>query len=747
MKWTDFHINITIENLLHMMGCPPGSGAFDEMAQDWEEMRDEVSRELVPAAAAAFSRLPAEASNGDIPEGTPVLYVILTAGGGISRLSGDYFASGNYVKGMLADTAGDDALFQMDRQLEEKVAALCREKGYGILKRIEAPVGIGMEAQKAALDAILGEEELPVRINESYMYDPVKTLCQIFLLDENSREYHTGHNCMECGNISCKIRRVERFPVHVTMQEERREIICREGQSLGEALREYGIYPGLVCGGRGSCGKCGILLLKGSLPITEADRIFYSPDELKNGYRLSCMAYPEEEIHIAVTGDSNLSLEAGRQNHYETVTEYRRVSCNDTGHQDSCGEFTGEDSLGIAIDIGSTTIVMQLVSLKDRRVIDTCTSVNSQRSFGADVISRIQASNAGKGQELQNCILKDLAEGIRKLVKENGRRIRKIAAAGNTTMIHLLLGESCEQLGVYPFRPVKTCAVHTDTGSLFGGLLTGGGKPENVLPDNIPVYIYPGISAFVGGDIVSGLVHCGLAKREEISLFVDLGTNGEMALGNRDRIIVSSAAAGPAFEGGNISCGTGSIPGAVCDVTLTHESCQLTTIGNQLPPVGICGTGVVALTSELVREGIVDETGLLEDDYFETGFPLDDEGRIILTQKDIRELQLAKSAVRAGVEILLEKRGISWSQVSTLYLAGGFGYQLDIARAVTLGLLPKELEHRVVTVGNSSLAGAVEYLCREDCGKDIAAIAGICEEINLAEDMKFQELFTDYMYF
>lgn len=776
MKWTEFQLHITIDNILRILGSPAKNEIPGEMAEEWEEMKEEAVRELAPVAAAAFGRILAKASSAEAPEGSEALFVILTVGGGLSQLSRDYFASGDYVKGMLADAAADDALFQMDRQLEEKVICLCREKGYGIRKRLEAPSGIGMEIQGVALDAILREEELPVSINESYMYDPVKTLCQVFLLEQNSREYHTGHNCMECGNVSCTMRRVESVPVHVALQEETREIVCREGQSLAEALRAYGISPDLVCRGRGTCGKCGIKLLRGKLPITDADQKCYSPGELKEGYRLSCMAYPKEEIHIAMIAGKNKLMDGSHEQIFEAVTQYSTVlpdrDCVDSlgrssagdgspdrsgvgdgspgqsGTRDRSPDQSGDSSpgqssagdskdLGIAIDIGSTTIVMQLISLGDGRVMDTYTAMNSQRSYGADVISRIQASNGGRGKELQSCILKDLWQGIRKLVGLEWSRIRRIAVAGNTTMIHLLLGESCEKLGEYPFRPVRTEAVYTDTGSLFGGLS---------MPDDIPVFIYPGLSAFVGGDIVAGLVHCGMCWRDDISLFVDLGTNGEMALGNRNHIIVSSAAAGPAFEGGNISCGTGSIPGAVCDVSLAQGSPKITTIGN-LPPVGICGTGVVALASELIREGLVDETGLLEERYFETGFPLDDAGQIIFTQKDIRELQLAKSAVRAGLEILLEKRGITWPQVTTLYLAGGFGYQLDITRAATVGLLPQELKDRVVTVGNSSLAGAVDYLCRGDCGKDIARITSICEEINLAEDIRFQELFAEYMYF
>ena len=264
-----------------------------------------------------------------------------------------------------------------------------------------------------------------------------------------------------------------------------------------------------------------------------------------------------------------------------------------------------------------------------------------------------------------------------------------------------------------------------------------------------PVILLPGISTYVGGDILSGLLSCGFDEKEPTALLVDLGTNGEMAVGNQNRILVTSTAAGPAFEGGNISCGMGSVAGAICNVDLTDGTTKVQTIGNK-PPEGLCGTGVIETVSELVKEGYVDETGHLEEPYFKSGFPLGTNSRgetITFTQKDVREIQLAKSAVRAGIETLLKRFGAGYEDVDAVYLAGGFGFHMSQKKAVSIGLLPKELEKKLVTVGNSSLAGAVRYLTDETAPERCAKILDRASEVELSTDSAFNEFYMDYMYF
>lgn len=234
-----------------------------------------------------------------------------------------------------------------------------------------------------------------------------------------------------------------------------------------------------------------------------------------------------------------------------------------------------------------------------------------------------------------------------------------------------------------------------------------------------------------------------------MQMLIDLGTNGEMALGNEEALLVTSTAAGPAFEGGNITWGTGSIPGTVCHVWQEDGSLQIGTIQDQ-PPVGICGTGVIELVSELVRAEEMDETGRLEEPWFEEGYPVVQNVRgeqIVLTQKDVREIQLAKAAVRAGIETLLSEYGVEASVVDTVYVAGGFGYCLDYEKAAEVGMFPQEFLGKLQAVGNSALQGAVQLLLDKEKIQKAERIASRAREIDLSVHPVFQETYMDAMFF
>lgn len=378
----------------------------------------------------------------------------------------------------------------------------------------------------------------------------------------------------------------------------------------------------------------------------------------------------------------------------------------------------------VCVDIGTTTLAFQLVS--GGIITASHTELNAQRRFGLDVLSRIDAANRGRGREMSQIIRYQLISGVKKIA--GGRKIDRIVIAANTTMVYLLMGYDCRELGAFPFK-----AEHTETIKIGFSELTGSDIAAETT-------IIGGISAFVGGDITSGIYMCDMDKAEGVSLFIDLGTNGETAIGNGEKIVVASAAAGPAFEGGKISCGAGSVDGAVCGVDL--KSGEIRTINNK-PPVGICGTGMIELMSELKDAEIMDETGLLAEKYFENGYKLAE--NVIFTQKDIRELQTAKSAIRAGIEILAAERG-GVDKIETVYLAGGFGYNIDVKKACNIGLLPRELKDKVKAVGNSSLGGAVKYAL-ENGEERIGHIRRISDEITLGNDGRFNEMYLKYMGF
>lgn len=522
---------------------------------------------------------------------------------------------------------------------------------------------------------------------------------------------------------------MEHVTITVIRQGREQKLTVKPGSNLLEALVEHDIYISAACGGKGRCGKCGVQMLEGATEVNADDRRFYNEEELAEGWRLSCLSHPETDCRIVI--------ETGDEADFEIVSDYQ-----DEKRADAREAVTERCDIGI--DIGSTTIAMSLVGRESKKVLHTETLVNHQRAYGADVISRIQASNDGKKEELKKSIRRDLYDGITRIYEQMGigpEQIGQIVIAGNTTMGHLLMGFSCEGLGVFPFTPVDIGTIHTTYGELFGSL--------DEKAADIAVVLVPGISTFVGADISSGMLSCGFDRTENVNILVDLGTNGEMAIGNKDRILVTSTAAGPAFEGGNISCGMGSVQGAICKVEIEGTDVHCSTIGEK-PMIGLCGTGVIETTYELLQKEWIDETGMLEEDFFEDGFVLGQtpEGEdISFTQKDVREIQLAKSAVRAGLETLMLRYGVTYEDIDTLYLAGGFGYKINLKKAAGIGLLPEELLEKTVAVGNSSLGGTITYLTEADAKERLDRIVACSEEVALASDPKFNQFYTDYMFF
>lgn len=514
-----------------------------------------------------------------------------------------------------------------------------------------------------------------------------------------------------------------------------KEIIFQgeEHISLLEQLRNQDVYISAACGGAGKCGKCKVQLQDGVTEITGADRQCLDEAELADGWRLACTAYPEKDCCVIVHSDD--------ESQFEIVSEHQEKQ-EQTERQ--------EEGYDIGIDVGTTTIAIELVGKTSGQVLNTVTAINRQRAFGADVISRIQASNDGQKEALKESIRRDLYEGIRRLLAQSGAesgKIGRIVIAGNTTMGHLLMGYSCETLGVYPFTPVNIGFIHGEFADMFREQIQADGS--KALKLEAEIVLLPGISTYVGADISAGMLACDFDKREKPCLLIDLGTNGEMALGNKDRILVTSTAAGPAFEGGNISCGMGSVPGAICKVSMEDGHISLATIGDK-PPVGLCGTGVIETMCELVKQELVDETGMLEEDYFEAGFELarTPSGEpIVFTQKDVREIQLAKSAVRAGVETLLKRYGITYEEIDQVFLAGGFGYKIDLEKTIGIGMLPEEFREKTTAIGNSSLGGTVVYLTREEAKERLDRIVELSSEVELSSDKDFNNFYTEYMFF
>ncbi len=407
---------------------------------------------------------------------------------------------------------------------------------------------------------------------------------------------------------------------------------------------------------------------------------------------------------------------------------------------------------GLVADIGTTTITVKLID-DNGNVRAEYTDVNPQRRYGADVLTRIKAANNGKAELLQRLVTDKLADMIKRVMADAETDCTDYAPdrfiiAGNTVMIHLLLGYSCDKLGTYPFSPAT--------------LSYPGTVPEavqKVIGNQCRVYIFPGIAAFIGGDIVAGIYalandtynsDCSnINTIKKPVLLIDLGTNGELALMYNGKIYTASTAAGPAFEGGGIAWGTGCIEGAICEAFIYGGKAHVRTEGDK-SPVGICGTGVIDLVAGLLENAIIDKTGLMHEDYFEHGFDVamtSDGERIRLYQDDIRNIQLAKAAVRAGIELLLRKCGLHYEDISEIYLAGSFGEHLKPENIVKIGLIPKEMSTSVRTAGNTAIAGCVKLLKDDLYEEHIEKLLQKTVNISLAEEEEFNDLLIQYISF
>lgn len=712
-------------NVLQLLHCHQDSPVFEEVMEEYTEVESIFYKLSKPESRMVFDEIPPELADDNLPSGTKVVYLIHTIGSGVSDYSTQAFKENDYLKAMLMDAMSSSLLFTMDELIQPCLKTECAKKGVGILRRLEAPRDISMLAQKVACDKLFSKEHPHVRTSSAFMLDPPKSNCVIFVLSDDKDKLHTEQDCRGCTSVDCPMRKTAPVSVTVVLKDGNKIIPCNAKESLLGALRKHKLYSSAACGGTGKCGKCRIQFLEGVIEPTYADRSHFSRADLDNGMRLACQAFPMEDCTITL--------------HFQDESTFE-ILTGSAFFDTPAAQLPGE-RYAIAVDIGTTTIAAALVGLDSRLPAAFYTTLNRQRMYGADVISRILASTEGKKEQLQKSIREDILLCIRSLVEENKidkRHIEKMVLAGNTTMGHLLRGYPCNTLGVSPFTPVST----EQEEHSFGEMLDSDYLACTVI-------LFPGISTFVGGDIVSGLLSCGFHTEEKTALFIDLGTNGEMAAGNRDKILATSTAAGPAFEGGNILWGTGSVRGAICSVTIDGDDVHTETIGNS-QPVGICGTGIIEVMAELLKAGIIDETGLLEDRYFKTGFPVAMTAageQILVTQRDVREIQLAKSAVRAGIEVLLKRYGKAYSDIDTVWLAGGFGVRIDQDKAIAIGMIPEEFRGKIRAVGNSSLSGAIRYCIEESESVGIVQIVANAAEINLSNDKDFNQLYVDYMFF
>lgn len=390
----------------------------------------------------------------------------------------------------------------------------------------------------------------------------------------------------------------------------------------------------------------------------------------------------------------------------------------------------------IAVDLGTTTIAMQLLAGEKAVPVKTYTAVNSCRKYGSDVITRIQNANSGGMELLQKLSRADLLQGVKALCETaqiTPADIERIGIAGNTTVSQILLGQSLQGLASYPFTPVTYKLQKLKFQEVF----------ENS-DSQAEVVVFPPISGFVGGDIVAGLFQCGFLNRKRPAMLIDIGTNGEMVIGDGEHLLCTSVAAGPAFEGGGLRNGVGSIAGAISAFEFNGK---VTTIQGK-SPVGICGTGMVEILSELKDARILNKEGNLLERYAGNGYEVTktESGQSIsIYQQDIRELQLAKGAIGTGIELLAKAYGKTYREIPEVFVAGGFGYRMNIRKAVNIGIFPREFLGKIKTVGNTSLAGVESFLRESNAEEKIQKITEISKEVVLAKTEEFEKTYVKHL--
>ena len=472
------------------------------------------------------------------------------------------------------------------------------------------------------------------------------------------------------------------------------------GANLLEVLTQNGFFVAAACGGRGTCGKCAVKCRK------TGDGDYQTV--------LSC--------HTAVESDLTILLDADSEAGLWKISAHTASACK---------------KAGIVLDVGTTTLAACLLDKATGETLARASALNPQGSFGADVISRISAFGDGKGEDMRAAVVNATNRIIAEFL-HTGAQIDELIVAGNPTMLHLLIGVDPTGIGTYPFTPafVKTKYLH--------GADVGIDLPH--------VRLLPSISAYLGSDVSAGMLACEMDKTTETQLFMDLGTNGEIVLSHKGKLFAASTAAGPALEGANMACGVGGVSGAIDRVWCEDGQMRFTTVDNA-PARGICGSGFIDLFALLLEEGIFDETGAFAEECDSPLFSrLEDDcfyltPEVYLSQDDVRQFQLAKAAIAAGVEAIVAHCGVKMSEITRVFLAGGLGYYMSPASASRTGLLSPTLLSRTQIVGNTALAGARLCLLKEENQTALDELCQRTETVELSFSPIFSEAYIENMGF
>jgi len=541
-------------------------------------------------------------------------------------------------------------------------------------------------------------------------------------------------------------------------------VFVADGTNLLEAARKAGVSIEAPCDGTGTCGKCRV-----KIPATqqrnfeEAPHEWLTQAERGEGWALACQSTVQGDLlvepdscadDLKILSEGHIvtvELDAWITKTFDASAARTTVTAGGALLATEPGDTTAA-LFGAAVDIGTTTLVVALIDLRDGRELAIASSLNPQARHAQDVLSRIKLGSQPQGlQLLHGELIAELNRLVGAAAAEADVPVRHIYEAvfsGNTTMLHLATATNPASLGKYPYTPALQGGQHVSAADI--GLVMA---PRGL------VYLPPIRSAYVGADITSGILATKLAEQRGVTLFVDIGTNGEMVLAANGQLTATSTAAGPAFEGMNIACGMRASRGAIEQVSLSGNDVEIKTIANA-EPVGLCGSGLLDVVGELAAHGGVDKNG-----RFQTNGSLPDrqwkdrfgslDGKpvfriadpVYLSQKDVRQVQLAKAAVRAGIELLLRSHGLVAAQVDRVLIAGSFGFHLRTASLIHLGLLPREFKDRVEFVGNTSKSGARAFLLNRRLRDELKQLVQRVHVLELANDPAFEKTFVKALSF
>ena len=594
-----------------------------------------------------------------------------------------------------------------------------------------------------------------------------------------------------------------------------KEVRVPTGVPVFDAASWNGIAIDSTCGGHGTCKKCKVRIVDGSVPVQSLDRRAFSQEQLDDGWRLACVTKTSGDLVVDVppltTRPKAATFGVGRQVILRPAVQKRYMELDEPSLTDqrtdsqrvfdelddleltvdlevyrTLGQTLRESdfkvtavvvddrliavepgdtttrSFGLAFDLGTTTVVANLMDITTGTPAAVTSMLNKQQPYGADVIARISATMLdaealGHLQQLAHETLDSLAKEACAEAGVEADEIYEVALAGNATMVQLALGINPEPLGVAPF-------------------ILAARQFENLLASDLGVTAHPGaratvvpsLGAYVGGDIIAGALASGMDRDKRLRLFIDIGTNCEIVIGDGERIMSTAAPAGPAFEAASIKCGMRAAPGAIEVVKVTDGDIELQVIGDE-PALGVCGSGLVDAVAELVRVGVIDPSGRFadrdkvmdthpklaermtligEEKVFVLAKPLDPDGEpVVLSQRDVRELQFAKAAIATGWHLLFEDFGVKESDIQQVLLAGSFGTYLSAASAVRIGLVPKIPVLRIVSAGNVAGEGAKMVLLSAAERHGVTTLLREIEYVELSDRTDFQDRFVEQLAF